>query len=184
MEVLHRPARRGSVPPTSPASGSALAAGAELVLEIDCDFSHDPDDVPAADRRLRGRRRPRARLALGRRRRHRQLGRGPDADLARRQLLRAHDPRRRRPRPDRRLQVLPPRRARDDRPRRASPPRATGSRSRRRTGRCAPGSASSRSRSRSPTARVGESKMGGAIVVEAMLQVPVRCAGAPSAARL
>ena len=38
--------RRGSAPRTSPASGSALADGAELVLEMDCDFSHDPADVP------------------------------------------------------------------------------------------------------------------------------------------
>ena len=51
----------------------ALAAGAELVLEMDCDFSHDPADVPrliaAAERR-----RPRARLALRARRRDRNWG--------------------------------------------------------------------------------------------------------------
>ena len=39
-------ARPGSGRLTSPGSSRALAAGAELVLEIDCDFSHDPKDVP------------------------------------------------------------------------------------------------------------------------------------------
>ena len=38
--------RRASAPPTWPDSSRALADGAELVLEMDCDFSHDPDDVP------------------------------------------------------------------------------------------------------------------------------------------
>ena len=41
-----RRARRGSGPRTSRASARALADGAELVLEMDCDFSHDPEDVP------------------------------------------------------------------------------------------------------------------------------------------
>ena len=39
-------ARRGSAPPTSTGFRRALADGAELVLEMDCDFSHDPADVP------------------------------------------------------------------------------------------------------------------------------------------
>ena len=47
-------ARRASAPPTSPASSGALADGAELVLEMDCDFSHDPKDAAAPDRGRRG----------------------------------------------------------------------------------------------------------------------------------
>ena len=35
-------ASRGSGPPTWPASGRALAGGADLVFEMDADFSHDP----------------------------------------------------------------------------------------------------------------------------------------------
>ena len=39
-------ARRGSGARTSTGSAHVLARGAELVLEMDCDFSHDPADVP------------------------------------------------------------------------------------------------------------------------------------------
>ena len=39
-------ARRGSGPRTSPASAARSPNGAELILEMDCDFSHDPADVP------------------------------------------------------------------------------------------------------------------------------------------
>ena len=110
--------RRGSAARTSRASTACSQSDAELVLEMDCDFSHDPADVPRLIAAVRGRRRPRARLALGRRRRDGQLGPPPAPHLARRLALRAARPRRRRPRPDRRLQVLPPGGARDDRPRR------------------------------------------------------------------
>jgi dolichol-phosphate mannosyltransferase len=44
-EVLHRPAKEGLGPAYIAGFRRALAAGAELVLEIDCDFSHDPRDV-------------------------------------------------------------------------------------------------------------------------------------------
>ena len=47
VEVLHRPAKAGLGPAYLAGFRHALAAGAELVLEIDCDFSHDPADVPA-----------------------------------------------------------------------------------------------------------------------------------------
>ena len=142
----HRAAR------TSRASARARRRTRELVLEMDCDFSHDPADVAASDRGLRGRRRPRARVALGRRRRHGQLGpraggvisRGGSLyarlvlgvavrDLTggfkcfRRVVLETID-----------LDAIAA--------------RATGSRSRAPTARFAPGSASSRSRSRSSTA--------------------------------
>jgi dolichol-phosphate mannosyltransferase len=46
VEVLHRPGKCGLGPAYLAGFGRALAAGAELVLEIDCDFSHDPSDVP------------------------------------------------------------------------------------------------------------------------------------------
>jgi dolichol-phosphate mannosyltransferase len=43
--VLHRPRKEGLGPAYLAAFRRALAEGAELVLEMDCDFSHDPDDV-------------------------------------------------------------------------------------------------------------------------------------------
>jgi dolichol-phosphate mannosyltransferase len=46
VEVLHRPGKEGLGPAYIAGFRQALAAGAELVLEIDCDFSHDPADVP------------------------------------------------------------------------------------------------------------------------------------------
>jgi dolichol-phosphate mannosyltransferase len=46
VEVLHRPGKGGLGPAYIAGFRHALAAGAELVLEIDCDFSHDPADVP------------------------------------------------------------------------------------------------------------------------------------------
>jgi dolichol-phosphate mannosyltransferase len=46
VEVLHRPAKEGLGPAYLSGFRAALAQGAELVLEVDCDFSHDPKDVP------------------------------------------------------------------------------------------------------------------------------------------
>ena len=46
VEVLHRPAKQGLGPAYIAGFRHAIAAGAELVIEIDCDFSHDPADVP------------------------------------------------------------------------------------------------------------------------------------------
>jgi dolichol-phosphate mannosyltransferase len=46
VEVLHRPRKEGLGRAYVDGFRHALAAGAELVLEIDCDFSHDPADVP------------------------------------------------------------------------------------------------------------------------------------------
>lgn len=46
VEVLHRPGKEGLGPAYIAGFRRALAAGAELVIEIDCDFSHDPADVP------------------------------------------------------------------------------------------------------------------------------------------
>ena len=44
--VLHRPGKEGLGPAYIAGFQRALADGAELVLEMDCDFSHDPGDVP------------------------------------------------------------------------------------------------------------------------------------------
>ena len=46
VAVLHRPAKEGLGPAYLAGFRRALADGAGLVLEMDCDFSHDPDDVP------------------------------------------------------------------------------------------------------------------------------------------
>ena len=46
VDVLHRPRKEGLGPAYLAAFRRALADGAELVLEMDCDFSHDPQDVP------------------------------------------------------------------------------------------------------------------------------------------
>jgi dolichol-phosphate mannosyltransferase len=46
VDVLHRPRKNGLGPAYLAGFRRALDAGAELVLELDCDFSHDPADVP------------------------------------------------------------------------------------------------------------------------------------------
>ena len=46
VEVLHRPHKEGLGPAYLAGFRRALELGAELVVEIDCDFSHDPADVP------------------------------------------------------------------------------------------------------------------------------------------
>jgi dolichol-phosphate mannosyltransferase len=46
VDVLHRPQKEGLGPAYLAGFHRALAAGAELVLEMDCDFSHNPQDVP------------------------------------------------------------------------------------------------------------------------------------------
>jgi dolichol-phosphate mannosyltransferase len=46
VEVLHRPTKEGLGPAYLAGFRRALDLGAELILEIDCDFSHDPADVP------------------------------------------------------------------------------------------------------------------------------------------
>jgi dolichol-phosphate mannosyltransferase len=46
VSVLHRPQKEGLGPAYLAGFRQALADGAELVLEMDCDFSHDPKDVP------------------------------------------------------------------------------------------------------------------------------------------
>ena len=46
VSVLHRERKEGLGPAYLAGFRRALADGAELVLEMDCDFSHDPGDVP------------------------------------------------------------------------------------------------------------------------------------------
>ena len=46
VSVLHRPRKEGLGPAYLAGFRRALEDGAELVLEMDCDFSHDPKDVP------------------------------------------------------------------------------------------------------------------------------------------
>src|SRR5687768_12343866 len=46
VRVLHRERKEGLGPAYLAGFREALAGGAELVLEMDCDFSHDPKDVP------------------------------------------------------------------------------------------------------------------------------------------
>jgi dolichol-phosphate mannosyltransferase len=46
VDVLHREQKEGLGPAYLAGFRRALADGAELVLEMDCDFSHDPADVP------------------------------------------------------------------------------------------------------------------------------------------
>jgi dolichol-phosphate mannosyltransferase len=46
VDVLHRPRKEGLGPAYIAGFKRALADGADRIMEMDCDFSHDPDDVP------------------------------------------------------------------------------------------------------------------------------------------
>jgi dolichol-phosphate mannosyltransferase len=46
VSVLHRTTKAGIGPAYVAGFRQALSEGAELILEMDCDFSHDPADVP------------------------------------------------------------------------------------------------------------------------------------------
>jgi dolichol-phosphate mannosyltransferase len=46
LDVLHRPEKQGLGPAYVDGFRRALAGDADLVVTIDCDFSHDPADVP------------------------------------------------------------------------------------------------------------------------------------------
>jgi dolichol-phosphate mannosyltransferase len=46
VDVLHRERKEGLGPAYLAGFRRALAEGAELILEMDCDFSHEPADVP------------------------------------------------------------------------------------------------------------------------------------------
>jgi dolichol-phosphate mannosyltransferase len=47
VEVLHRPAKRGLGPAYIAGFGEALRGGADLVVQMDADFSHDPAELPS-----------------------------------------------------------------------------------------------------------------------------------------
>ncbi len=46
LEVLHRPKKEGLGRAYLAGFGHALAGGADLLVQMDCDFSHDPADLP------------------------------------------------------------------------------------------------------------------------------------------
>src|SRR5713226_2114515 len=46
VSVLHRPRKEGLGPAYLAGFQHVLAGDADLILEMDCDFSHDPNDVP------------------------------------------------------------------------------------------------------------------------------------------
>jgi dolichol-phosphate mannosyltransferase len=46
VHVLHRAGKEGIGPAYRAGFRHAIAQGADLILEMDCDFSHDPSDVP------------------------------------------------------------------------------------------------------------------------------------------
>jgi dolichol-phosphate mannosyltransferase len=60
LRVLHRPAKEGLGPAYLAGFHRVLAGGADVVMEMDCDFSHDPADVPRLVAALDG-----ADLAIG-----------------------------------------------------------------------------------------------------------------------
>ena len=47
VDVLHRPEKQGLGPAYIAGFRQAIALGAELILEMDCDFSHDPAALPS-----------------------------------------------------------------------------------------------------------------------------------------
>ena len=85
VSVLHRERKEGLGPAYIAGFRRALADGAELRAQMDCDFSHDPADVPRLIAAARGGRRPRARLALRPAAAAPELG-GRAADRLRRRL--------------------------------------------------------------------------------------------------
>jgi dolichol-phosphate mannosyltransferase len=82
VQVLHRERKEGLGPAYIAGFRRALTDGAELILEMDCDFSHDPDDVPRLIAAAAG-----ADLVLGSRYVH--GGRVENWNLARRFVSRA-----------------------------------------------------------------------------------------------
>jgi dolichol-phosphate mannosyltransferase len=46
VQVLHRPRKEGLGPAYLDGFRRAIELGADLIFELDCDFSHDPADVP------------------------------------------------------------------------------------------------------------------------------------------
>ena len=82
MSVLHRPVKEGLGPAYIAGFEWALRTSVDLILEMDCDFSHDPADVPKLVAAMQD-----ADLALGSR--YVQGGRVVDWGLLRRGISRA-----------------------------------------------------------------------------------------------
>jgi dolichol-phosphate mannosyltransferase len=83
ISVLHRPRKEGLGPAYAAAFDRALAEGAEVIIEMDADFSHDPADLP----RLVAAIRAGADLAIGSR--YVPGGSTPDWPIVRRFISRA-----------------------------------------------------------------------------------------------
>jgi dolichol-phosphate mannosyltransferase len=83
ISVLHRPRKEGLGPAYAAAFDHALAEGAEVIIEMDADFSHDPADLP----RLVAAIRAGADLAIGSR--YVPGGSTPDWPIVRRFISRA-----------------------------------------------------------------------------------------------
>ncbi|MEX2251118.1 MAG: polyprenol monophosphomannose synthase [Acidimicrobiia bacterium] len=80
--VIHRPAKEGLGPAYAAGFDHALGAGAEIVVEMDADFSHDPADLPRLVAAIEGG----ADMAIGSR--YVQGGSTPDWPLVRRLISR------------------------------------------------------------------------------------------------
>ena len=152
VRVLHRTAKEGLGAAYMAGFAVALQGEHQVIVEMDADGSHAPEDLPALLAALE----PDADVVLGSRYvpggkvvnwpAHREL------DVAGRQPVLPARAGGADPRHHRRVPRVPPRGARDARPCTRSSRRATASRSTSRGGRCSPGSASSRCRSPSPNA--------------------------------
>lgn len=46
LEVIHRPSKQGLGPAYGQGFRQALDGGADVVVQMDCDFSHNPNDIP------------------------------------------------------------------------------------------------------------------------------------------
>ena len=172
VEVLHRPAKDGLGPAYIAGFRRALADGSRARARDRLRLLPRPRRRAPADRRLRGRRRPRARLALGRRAAARSTGAAAGCSISRggsfyaRTILGVP-----RARPDGWVQVLPPRGARDDRLD-AIAAKGYGFQIETTYRALRAGFRVVEIPITFTDRRVGESKMDGSIVVEAMLQVP------------
>ncbi len=114
VHVLHRPGKAGLGAAYVAGFDWGLARGYDVLVEMDADGSHAPEQLPRLLAALDARR-PRARVALGARRRGRELAAAARGALARRQPLRPPRAGHRAARRHRRLPRLPARRARGHR---------------------------------------------------------------------
>ncbi|MGH8927201.1 MAG: glycosyltransferase, partial [Acidimicrobiia bacterium] len=46
VDVIHRSSKRGIGPAYGDGFTGAIASGAEVIVQMDCDFSHNPEDIP------------------------------------------------------------------------------------------------------------------------------------------